>query len=71
MWESDREGEETEDEYFDYAPAPVPPQGRWRIYGIGLSDGVLRKVYWENAARLLGLDGCPPDGHGTSGSSGA
>lgn len=26
---------ETEDEYFDYAPAPVPPQGRWRIYGLG------------------------------------
>jgi predicted TIM-barrel fold metal-dependent hydrolase len=46
---------ETEDEYFDYAPAPVPPQGRWRIYGIGLPDGVLRKVYNENAARLLKL----------------
>jgi predicted TIM-barrel fold metal-dependent hydrolase len=44
---------ETEDEYFDYAPAPVPPQGRWRIYGIGLPDGVLKKVYYENAARLL------------------
>mgnify|MGYP003576065670 CR=1 FL=1 len=26
---------ETEDEYFDYAPAKVPPQGRWRIYGVG------------------------------------
>ena len=46
---------ETEDEYFDYAPAPVPPQGRWQIYGLGLPDGILRKVYWENAARLLGL----------------
>jgi predicted TIM-barrel fold metal-dependent hydrolase len=46
---------ETEDEYFDYAPAPVPPQGRWRIYGIGLPDGILRKVYHENAERLLGL----------------
>lgn len=46
---------ETEDEYFDYAPAPVPPQGRWRIYGLGLSDGILRKVYYENAARLLKL----------------
>ena len=46
---------ETEDEYFDYSPAPVPPQGRWRIYGIGLPEQVLRKVYWENAARLLGL----------------
>lgn len=46
---------ETEDEYFDYAPAPVPPQGRWRIYGIGLPDGTLRKVYRDNASRLLGL----------------
>jgi hypothetical protein len=44
---------ETEDEYFDYAPAPVPPQGRWRIYGLGLPEQILRKVYYENAARLL------------------
>jgi predicted TIM-barrel fold metal-dependent hydrolase len=44
---------ETEDEYFDYAPAPVPPQGRWRIYGLGLPDGILKKVYNENAKRLL------------------
>ena len=46
---------ETEDEYFDYAPAPKPPQGRWRIYGLGLPENILRKVYYENAARLLGL----------------
>ncbi len=46
---------ETEDEYFDYAPAPVPPQGRWRIYGIGLPEPILKKVYQDNAARLLGL----------------
>jgi len=46
---------ETEDEYFDYAPAPVPPQGRWRIYGIGLPDEILQKVYFGNAARLLKL----------------
>ncbi len=46
---------ETEDEYFDYAPAPVPPQGRWRIYGLGLGQDVLRKVYYQNAARLLRL----------------
>jgi predicted TIM-barrel fold metal-dependent hydrolase len=44
---------ETEDEYFDYAPASVPPQGRWRISGIGLAEGVLRKVYLENAAQML------------------
>jgi predicted TIM-barrel fold metal-dependent hydrolase len=46
---------ETEDEYFDYAPARVPPQGRWRIYGIGLPEGILRKVYRDNAARFLGI----------------
>lgn len=46
---------ETEDEYFDYAPAPVPPQGRWRIYGVGLPEGILQKVYNANAARLLGV----------------
>jgi predicted TIM-barrel fold metal-dependent hydrolase len=46
---------ETEDEYFDYAPSTVPPQGRWRIYGIALPDSILRKVYRENATRLLPL----------------
>lgn len=44
---------ETEDEYFDYAPAKIPPQGRWRIYGINLPEDILRKVYFENAARQL------------------
>jgi len=44
---------ETEDEYFDYAPARIPPQGRWRIYGINLPETILRKVYHDNAARLL------------------
>ena len=44
---------ETEDEYFDYAPAPIPPQGRWKIYGIGLPDSILRKIYHQNAERLL------------------
>ncbi len=46
---------ETEDEYFDYAPAPTPPQGRWRIYGLGLPEPILRKVYSENAERVLNL----------------
>ncbi len=46
---------ETEDEHFDYAPAPIPPQGRWRISGLGLPDSILRQVYHENAARLLKL----------------
>ncbi len=44
---------ETDDEYFDYAPAKVPPQGRWRIYGIDLPESILHKVYNQNAARLL------------------
>ncbi len=46
---------ETSDEYFDYAPAKVPPQGRWRIYGIDLPEQILHKVYRENAARALQL----------------
>jgi predicted TIM-barrel fold metal-dependent hydrolase len=46
---------ETEDEYFDYAPSRTPPQGRWRIYGLGLPEQILRKVYFENAVRVIGL----------------
>ena len=46
---------ETEDEYFDYAPATRPPQGRWQIYGVGLPESILRKVYYENAERVLGI----------------
>ena len=45
---------ETLDEYFDYAPSPTPPQGRWKIYGIGLPDEILEKVYRDNALRILG-----------------
>jgi predicted TIM-barrel fold metal-dependent hydrolase len=48
---------ETEDEYFDYAPAEIPPQGRWRIYGIHLPDSILQKVYNGNASRLLHFSG--------------
>jgi predicted TIM-barrel fold metal-dependent hydrolase len=44
---------ETYDEYFPYAENPFPPQGFWNIYGLGLPDDVLRKVYAENAARLI------------------
>jgi predicted TIM-barrel fold metal-dependent hydrolase len=46
---------ETDDEYFDYAPSDVPPQGRWRIYGIQLPEEILRKVYNANAQRELGI----------------
>ena len=48
---------ETDDEYFDYAPADIPPQGRWRIYGVHLPDSILQKVYNGNAARLLNIAG--------------
>ena len=44
---------ETRDEYFTYAENQYPPQGLWNIYGLGLPDDVLRKVYTENAARLI------------------
>jgi hypothetical protein len=33
----------------------VPPQGRWRIYGIGLPEPILKKVYEAIAVRFLGL----------------
>jgi predicted TIM-barrel fold metal-dependent hydrolase len=46
---------ETLDEYFDYAPSPTPPQGRWKIYGIGLPDEILKKVYHNNGARIMGM----------------
>jgi predicted TIM-barrel fold metal-dependent hydrolase len=45
---------ETDDEYFEY-PSHASRQGRWNIYGLRLPDEVLRKVYRENALRLLGL----------------
>jgi predicted TIM-barrel fold metal-dependent hydrolase len=46
---------ETFDESFDYGTEPVPGQGRWQIHGIGLPDDVLRKVYRDNARRILRL----------------
>jgi predicted TIM-barrel fold metal-dependent hydrolase len=49
---------ETFDEHFDHpaqlrSPTGAPLHGRWRIYGIGLPDDVLRKVYYANALRYL------------------
>ena len=44
---------ETADEYFDY-PSHASRQGRWQIYGLRLPEDVLRRVYRENALRLLG-----------------
>ena len=46
---------ETFDESFDYGTDPAPGQGRWQIHGIGLPDDVLRKVYRDNARRILRL----------------
>ena len=42
---------ETNDEYFDYWG--YPGQGRWKIYGMGLPDSVLEKVYHKNAERVF------------------
>lgn len=42
---------ETSDEYFPYAQ--YPQQGRWMIYGMGLPDEVLQKVYHRNAEKLF------------------
>jgi predicted TIM-barrel fold metal-dependent hydrolase len=52
---------ETEDEHFAYTPGEIPPQGRWAISGLGLPEDILRKVYADNARRLVpGL--ASPDG---------
>jgi predicted TIM-barrel fold metal-dependent hydrolase len=53
---------ETFDESFDYGTEPVPSQGRWQIHGVGLPDDVLRKVYAENAARVLKIELPEPSG---------
>lgn len=44
---------ETHDESFDYSEKVPPPQGMWQIDGVDLPDDVLRKLYYENAARLI------------------
>lgn len=44
---------ETWDEHFPYSEKPFPPQGFWRIYGLGLPPQVLKKIYHENAVRLI------------------
>jgi predicted TIM-barrel fold metal-dependent hydrolase len=46
---------ETEDEYFDYYDHPYPPAGEWKVYGLNLPDDVLRRIYRDNAAKLLKL----------------
>ena len=47
---------ETSDEYFPYSYAPNGGgSGRWRIYGIDLPPDILDQLYYENAAKILGL----------------
>jgi predicted TIM-barrel fold metal-dependent hydrolase len=46
---------ETRDEYFDY-PDYLGRFGvytRWRLYGMDLPDSVLRKIYYENAQKII------------------
>lgn len=44
---------ETDDEYFNYGLRDIPGQGRWYIYGLSLPDDILRKVYFQNAKRVI------------------
>jgi uncharacterized protein len=45
---------ETGDEYFDYYRKR---HAHWKMYGLELPDSVLRKVYYENAIRVIpGID---------------
>ena len=45
---------ETRDEYFDYYRKR---HAHWKMYGLGLSDEVLEKVYFRNALKIIpGLD---------------
>lgn len=41
---------ETEDEYFPYHKRY---HAFWRMYGIGLPDDILKKIYYKNALRIL------------------
>ncbi len=41
---------ETEDEYFDYYR---DYHAFWKLYGMGLPDDVLKKIYYENAVRIV------------------
>ena len=44
---------ETQDEYFLYSEKKPQPQGDWRIYGLNLSQNILKKIYSGNANRLI------------------
>ncbi len=44
---------ETDDEYFNYNASEIPEQGRWYVYGLHLPQAVLKKVYYQNAERII------------------
>ena len=44
---------QTEEEYFDHPFADM--LGQWKIYGVNLEPDVLKKIYHDNAQRILGL----------------
>ncbi|HYR29851.1 MAG TPA: amidohydrolase family protein, partial [Thermoanaerobaculia bacterium] len=45
---------ETEDEYFDYYRKR---HAFWKMYGLGLPDPVLKKIYYKNALKIIpGID---------------
>jgi len=47
---------ESRDEAFEYAPeSAIPPQGRWTVSALHLSDPQLEAIYRGNALRVLGL----------------
>jgi uncharacterized protein len=48
---------ETNDEYFDYYR---DYHAFWKLYGMGLPDGVLRKLYYQNALKIV--PGLPTSG---------
>jgi predicted TIM-barrel fold metal-dependent hydrolase len=51
---------ETMDDCFPYwREGDRPWQGRWFIHGLGLPDAVLRRVYFQNAERILNMSKTP------------
>lgn len=55
--------QDPQDEYFDYSTAKVPPQGRWRVSGLGLPDAVLIRSTAERRAPAKSLKNFSADGN--------
>jgi predicted TIM-barrel fold metal-dependent hydrolase len=47
---------ETDDEYFNYNTGEIPAQGRWYVSGMYLPESVLKKIYRENAMKVLKIN---------------